>query len=47
MQQLGGPFEGVLDYYMKNCEEFKVMYDETEAHESKLPGGWNDKLNIF
>jgi len=25
---------------MKNCEEFKVMYDETEAHLIELPGDW-------
>jgi len=31
LDALGEPFAGFLDYFMASCEEFRVMYDETEA----------------
>ena len=40
LQELGGPFKGILDYFMANPEEFKAMYDETEAQIVDLPGQW-------
>jgi dynein heavy chain len=47
LQELDGPFAGILDYFMANPDKFKPMYDETEAQTVELPDQWQTNLNQF
>ncbi len=35
------------DYFLKNIESFKAIYDPAEAHRSALPEPWNSQLDEF
>jgi len=38
---------GIKDYFMKNAELFKPLFDDSNPHEYPLPDEWNDKLDSF
>jgi len=40
-------FKGIDSYFIEFHKKFKKIFDATEAHEEKMPGEWDDKLNSF
>jgi dynein heavy chain len=40
-------FKGIDSYFIEFHKKFKKIFDATEAHEEKMPGEWEDKLNSF
>lgn len=40
-------FPGLEDYFYNNLDSFKYIYDSSEPENLKLPGEWDEKLNIF
>jgi len=40
-------FEGFERFFMTNIDDFKKIFDATNAHEIELPGDWNNKFNEF
>jgi dynein heavy chain len=40
-------FKGIDSYFIEFHKKFKKIFDASEAHEEKLPGEWNDRLNSF
>lgn len=46
MDDLEG-LKGMREYFMKNSEEFKALFDSNDPHEVDLPGPWHEKLNTF
>ena len=40
-------FKGLDEYFMKKADEFKGIFDSSNAHEEPLPEYWNNKLNNF
>ena len=40
-------FKGLDEYFLKNYDAYKAIFDSEEAHEEPLPGEWNNKLNIL
>lgn len=40
-------FKGIDSYFIEFHKKFKNIFDATEAHEEKMPGEWDDKLNSF
>ena len=47
MEQELPAFAGCVSYFAKENEKFKPIFDSLEAHEEKLPGDWDTKLNSF
>ena len=40
-------FKGIDTYFIEFHKKFKKIFDATEAHEEKMPGEWEDRLNSF
>ena len=40
-------FKGFKDYFMKNPESFRHIYDSNKAHEEPLPEPYESTLNSF
>jgi dynein heavy chain len=40
-------FKGIDSYFIEFHKKFKKIFDASEAHEEKLPGEWNERLNSF
>ena len=40
-------FVGYIEHFNEHHHTYKEMYDSPNPHEFELPGGWNDKLDIF
>jgi len=40
-------FKGIDAYFIEFHKKFKKIFDATEAHEEKMPGEWEDRLNSF
>jgi dynein heavy chain len=40
-------FKGIQSYFTEFHKKFKKIYDATEAHNEKMPGEWDDRLNSF
>jgi dynein heavy chain len=40
-------FKGFDQYFIEFHKKFKKIYDSSVAHEEKLPGEWDEKLNSF
>jgi len=40
-------FKGLDEYFMKKPDEFKNIFDSSNAHEEPMPEYWNNKLNNF
>lgn len=40
-------FKGFEKFFITHIDEFKSLFDASNAHEIPLPGNWNDKLNEF
>ena len=41
------PFKGIDDYFMKNADDFKTIFESNSPHKVSLPWEWNKKLNSF
>lgn len=39
--------QGIEEFFMENPEQFKEIFDSSEAHEVPLPAPWDEKLNEF
>jgi len=40
-------FKGIDTYFIEFHKKFKKIFDASAAHEEKLPGEWEDRLNSF
>lgn len=40
-------FKGIDLYFIEFHKKFKKIFDAVDAHEEKMPGEWEDKLNSF
>jgi dynein heavy chain, axonemal len=40
-------FKGLDEYFLKKPEEFKNIYDSSNAHDEPMPEYWNKKLSYF
>jgi dynein heavy chain, axonemal len=40
-------YKGLDEYFMKKPDEFKNIFDSSNAHEEPMPEYWNNKLNYF
>jgi len=40
-------FKGIDAYFIEFHKKFKKIFDAVEAHEEKMPGEWEDRLNTF
>lgn len=40
-------FKGLDSYFIEFHKKFKTIYDSTTPHQCKLPGDWDEKLNLF
>jgi len=40
-------FKGIDSYFIEFHKKFKKIFDANNAHEEKMPGEWNDRLNSF
>jgi len=40
-------FEGFEKFFLANIDDFKTIFDAVNAHETPIPGEWNEKLNEF
>ena len=40
-------FKGIDSYFIEFHKKFKKIFDAVEAHEEKMPGEWEDRLNSF
>jgi len=39
--------QGIENFFVKNADQFKAIYDSVEAHEQPLPEPWASKLDEF
>ena len=40
-------FKGLDAYFIEFQKKFKTIYDSVTPHQAKLPGDWDEKLNMF
>lgn len=40
-------YEGLVNSYIKHPQDFRKVYDTSEAHLASWPNGWNEKLHTF
>ena len=40
-------FKGIDAYFIEFHKKFKKIFDAVDAHEEKMPGEWEDRLNSF
>lgn len=40
-------FKGIDSYFIEFQKKFKTIYDSANPHQAKLPGDWDEKLNMF
>jgi dynein heavy chain len=40
-------FKGIDEYFMKKSDEFKHIFDSSNAHEEAFPEYWEKKLDSF